>query len=137
MVKYQDQDQNQGPSSVSQNQSFSSLALKRWLQVTIPLTALTLLGAWSTYRLYTASTQGVTLAVRLKRSFITSCDDFSARKLSQDDSDISGATNSRQLRRVGNVVSIALSRLSPRNARWQQTARSVLPSHNVNRAGTG
>ncbi|CAN9426644.1 unnamed protein product [Alternaria alternata] len=137
VVKYQDQDQNQGPSSVSQNQSFSSLALKRWLQVTIPLTALTLLGAWSTYRLYTASAQGITLAVRLKRSFINSCEDLSACKLSQDDSDVSGATSSRQLRRVGNVVSIVLSRLSPRNARWQQSPRSVLPSHNVRRAGTG
>ncbi|CAN9275664.1 unnamed protein product [Alternaria alternata] len=137
VIKYQDQDQSPSQSSDFQNQSFSSLALKRWLQVTIPLTALTLLGAWSTYRLYTASAQGVTLATRLRRSFISSRNSFHIRKSPQDGSYVFGATNSGKLRRVENVVSIALSRLSPRNARWQQTNGSVLPSHNVSRAVAG
>lgn len=47
VVKYQDQDQN---ARGYETASFSSLALKRWLQVTIPLTFLTLFGAWLTYR---------------------------------------------------------------------------------------
>jgi hypothetical protein len=48
VVKYQDQDRN---ASGYEKASFSSLALERWLQVTIPLTFLTLFGAWLTYHL--------------------------------------------------------------------------------------
>ncbi|KAH7128546.1 hypothetical protein B0J11DRAFT_578738 [Dendryphion nanum] len=47
VIKYQ----NQGESdSRSRSGTFSSIALTRWLQVTLPLTALTLFGAWSTYK---------------------------------------------------------------------------------------
>jgi hypothetical protein len=58
-VKYQNQDDANGV-------SFSPLALQRWLQVTLPLTALTLLVAWSTYKLYDTSRSGMTTLERLK-----------------------------------------------------------------------
>jgi hypothetical protein len=49
--------------------SYSPLALQRWLQVTLPLTALTLLVAWSTYKLYDTSRSGMTTAERVKDIF--------------------------------------------------------------------
>jgi hypothetical protein len=61
-VKYQNQDDTNGV-------SYSPLALQRWLQVTLPLTALTLLVAWSTYKLYDTSRSGMTTAERLKDVF--------------------------------------------------------------------
>ncbi|KAF2477653.1 uncharacterized protein BDR25DRAFT_249788 [Lindgomyces ingoldianus] len=48
VVKYQNQSDASGGSN---DGSFSSLALKRWLQVTLPLTAITLAVAWSTYKI--------------------------------------------------------------------------------------
>jgi hypothetical protein len=49
VVKYQNQ--NGGKSG---NGTFSRIAMDRWLEVTLPLTALTLLIAWGTYK-YTES----------------------------------------------------------------------------------
>jgi hypothetical protein len=62
-VKYQDQDESNTDYT---NGSFSSLALERWLQVTLPLTALTLLVAWSTYKMYDTSRDGMTSIERIK-----------------------------------------------------------------------
>jgi hypothetical protein len=50
----------------SNGTAFSSLALMRWLQVTLPLTALTFLAAWSTYRSNEISRKGVTTGKCLK-----------------------------------------------------------------------
>jgi hypothetical protein len=44
IVKYQN------PDGLSGHASFSPVALSRWLQVTLPLTLITLLGAWAMYR---------------------------------------------------------------------------------------
>ncbi|KAH7390459.1 hypothetical protein BKA66DRAFT_568404 [Pyrenochaeta sp. MPI-SDFR-AT-0127] len=65
VVKYQDQDGN----NASPDGSFSALALRRWLQVTLPLTALTLFGAWSTYQIYDTSRGNLTVLERLKKNF--------------------------------------------------------------------
>ncbi|ORX98952.1 hypothetical protein BCR34DRAFT_142252 [Clohesyomyces aquaticus] len=48
VVTFQNQD---GPNGSTNSASFSSLALARWFQVTLPLTALTLFVAWTTYNL--------------------------------------------------------------------------------------
>jgi hypothetical protein len=48
IVKYQNQGQGQGLSN-DDGTSFSSIAMYRWLQVTLPLTALTLFAAWMAY----------------------------------------------------------------------------------------
>ena len=51
-MKYQNRDAN-GVGGYTE--SFSSLALKRWLQVTLPLTAFTLFCAWLSIRFYDQS----------------------------------------------------------------------------------
>ena len=55
VIKYQNQGDGDGPPD---NGSFSSTAMKRWLQVTIPLTAITLLIAWMTYKISESARQG-------------------------------------------------------------------------------
>ncbi|KAH7087651.1 hypothetical protein FB567DRAFT_350505 [Paraphoma chrysanthemicola] len=63
VVKFQDQNEF----GLSKRQvSFSSLALERWLQVTLPLTALTLFIAYSTYKMYDASRNGMSTSERIK-----------------------------------------------------------------------
>lgn len=52
IVKYQDQNSGNGnnTSSTSFMGSFSKIALERWLQVTIPLTFLTLVIGWTAFK---------------------------------------------------------------------------------------
>lgn len=47
VIKYQNQGDGENAPGTG---TFSPVALKRWLQVTLPLTALTMFGAWSTYK---------------------------------------------------------------------------------------
>ncbi|XP_014559872.1 hypothetical protein COCVIDRAFT_23857 [Bipolaris victoriae FI3] len=87
VIKYQDQNQD---SANYKNGSFSSLALKRWLQVTIPLTFVTLLGAWSTYRSYNTTVERFPFSERLKRLVpglaASPTDSRSTRGMAQGDS---------------------------------------------------
>ena len=74
IVKYQDQNQD---SANYDNGSFSNLAMKRWLQVTIPLTALTLSGAWLAFHFHGASAREMTLVERMKREMLCKASSFS------------------------------------------------------------
>ncbi|KAL6708222.1 hypothetical protein ACN47E_003406 [Coniothyrium glycines] len=68
IIKYQDQNRF---GVTPDDGSFSSLALNRWLQVTLPLTVLTLFGAWTTYQIYERSREDASTSKhggsRLKR----------------------------------------------------------------------
>ncbi|KAF2864733.1 hypothetical protein BDV95DRAFT_290014 [Massariosphaeria phaeospora] len=54
IIKYQDQRDGGG---IPGEGTFAPVAMKRWLQVTLPLTALTLCAAWATYRYTDTSRQ--------------------------------------------------------------------------------
>ncbi|KAF2230825.1 hypothetical protein EV356DRAFT_508130 [Viridothelium virens] len=58
IVKYQDQGDGNGAPG---NGTFSAVAMRRWIQVTLPLTALTLVVAYSTYKIAEHTRQGVKL----------------------------------------------------------------------------
>ncbi|KAL9080572.1 MAG: hypothetical protein Q9157_000714 [Trypethelium eluteriae] len=58
IVKYQDQGDGNGAPG---NGTFSAVAMRRWIQVTLPLTALTLVVAYSTYKIAGHTRQGVKL----------------------------------------------------------------------------
>jgi hypothetical protein len=63
VVKYQPQDSN---SMDPDGERFSALALARWLQVTLPLTALTLFGAWYAFRVYDPSAKELNVTARMR-----------------------------------------------------------------------
>lgn len=71
VVKYQNQNQNSGNSTQdnqgTSNGSFSSIALQRWIEVTVPLTALTLLVAWSSLRIAERKKEGIEYVRRKHR----------------------------------------------------------------------
>ena len=105
IVKYQDQNRE---SASYDNGSFSNLALKRWLQVTIPLTALTLFGAWLTFRFYSVSTGNLTFVERLKRAVLDTTPTEAASYVQMPPSDRSGttnATNEGSVKRLGALIS--------------------------------
>lgn len=61
MVKYQNQNSSDGFSTVtnqtSTSQTYSSLALERWFEVTLPLTFFTVIAAIYFYRKYVKHTE--------------------------------------------------------------------------------
>lgn len=132
IVKYQDQ--NQSPDNY-ENGSFSTLALERWFQVTIPLTALTLFGAWSTYRFYDVSARHLTLIPRLKHAVLHLAPPDTSSYLETQPSDLSGnqtVRNGSPVKRLRASVSRFTSRM--------QTLRnngSVLPRFEGTSTKTG
>ncbi|KAF1942092.1 hypothetical protein EJ02DRAFT_184411 [Clathrospora elynae] len=133
VVKYQDQNQSNGSNYQA---SFSALALKRWLQVTIPLTALTLFGAWSTYQIYGTSTGDLTLVERFKSTFssLKSFETSSYAQMQPEDGPASDYTT-----KFGSVRRVAhsLSKLVPCSMRWPSTSRAVLPLHDSSQPKAG
>jgi len=122
IVKYQDQNQS---SDNYENGSFSTLALERWLQVTIPLTALTLFGAWSTYRFYDVTARQLPLVPRLKRAVLhlaTSEASSYVQTLPGDLSDGQNTANEGLVKRLRT----SLSRFTSRLQRFQDN-RPILP----------
>ncbi|KAI4699389.1 hypothetical protein J4E81_004413 [Alternaria sp. BMP 2799] len=134
IIKFQDQNQN---SANYDNGSFSNLALERWLQVTIPLTALTLFGAWSTYRFYSISARDLTFVERLKRAML-----YAAPPSSEADSheqmppnhgpNNPSATTKGPAKRLG----ASISRFASRAQKFEQI-RPVLPQYEGSEAKTG
>lgn len=130
VIKYQDQDQNAGS---SENGSFSSLALERWLQVTIPLTFLTLLGAWSTYRFFNSTVEHFTFFERLKHIVpgLTSSASVSlASGTTQGYSDTNTRKDASE-RLVNSTKRLA------RIMRWFRSGRAILPFHKPTATKTG
>ncbi|KAF1851034.1 uncharacterized protein K460DRAFT_328553 [Cucurbitaria berberidis CBS 394.84] len=132
VVKYQDQDET----NADPNGSFSALALKRWLQVTLPLTALTLFGAWSTYQIYDTSSGTSTIVVRAK-STIYRLKSYGStphtRTPPQDqydphDTSICGSTWWYSRRPFKFV---------PDPLRWLRSSRSTLPLHGSSQTKNG
>lgn len=105
IVKYQDQNRE---SASYDNGSFSNLALKRWLQVTIPLTALTLFGAWLTFRFYSVSAKNSTFFERLKRAVLSTTPAEAGTYVQMPSGDRPGttnATNEGSVKRLGASIS--------------------------------
>lgn len=123
VVKYQDNNDAGGA-------AFSALALTRWLQVTLPLTALTLLVAWSTYKLYDTSRKGMTISQRMKSSFCPaeSQPEFNkAQMLAQRDT---GDKNSNDF--IQRATQCLATVLKPNY--WLQNRGSALPMHTLRHA---
>jgi hypothetical protein len=131
-VKYQDQNQS---SDDYENGSFSTLALKRWLQVTIPLTALTLFGAWSTYRFYDVTARQMTFVPRLKRALLHLTPSEASSYVQTQHGDLSGnsnVTNKGRIKRLGVSISRFIS-----NFRSSGKTGPTLPQHNGSPAKHG
>jgi hypothetical protein len=132
IVKYQYQ--NQDPANY-ENGSFSNLALKRWLQVTIPLTALTLFGAWSTYRFYSVSARDVTFFERSKRAVLNTAplDAGSYVQAPPDGSpNTHNVTDGSPAKRLGASISRFTS-----SVQQFGKSRAVLPQHEGSLAKSG
>jgi hypothetical protein len=121
-VKYQNQDDANG-------MSYSPLALQRWLQVTLPLTALTLLVAWSTYKLYDTSRSGMTTLERMKDivdgakfRFVAATDKTGCQMVAQG----SMAVNSPSAR-----IWTGLFKPGRAHTRWPRQNDSALPIHEL------
>jgi hypothetical protein len=113
IVKYQYQSQN--PANY-ENGSFSNLALKRWLQVTIPLTALTLFGAWSAYRFYSVSARDDTFFERSKRAVLSttpSAAGSSVQAPPDDGPNTHNVTNKGPFKRLSASISRLTSSIQP------------------------
>ncbi|CAO2649450.1 Nn.00g068350.m01.CDS01 [Neocucurbitaria sp. VM-36] len=124
VVKYQDQDEtNAGPDG-----SFSALALKRWLQVTLPLTALTLFGAWSTYQIYDTSRGNSTFSERTKNTFQSLKSLGTSRHTEIASQDGSDPHDVSVWNSVGRYTRRAF-RSAPDSMQWLQKGRSTLPLH--------
>ncbi|KAB2100402.1 hypothetical protein AG0111_0g11465 [Alternaria gaisen] len=132
IVKYQDQ--NQSPDKY-ENGSFSTLALERWLQVTIPLTALTLFGAWSTYRFYDVSARHLTFVPRLKHAVLHFAPPDASSYLETQPGDLSG----NQTIRNGDPVKRMRASVSRFTSRLQtfRNSRTVLPQFEGSPAKAG
>jgi hypothetical protein len=139
-VKYQDQDEF-GRSE--RDVSFSSLALERWLQVTLPLTALTLLVAWSTYKMYDSSRNGMTMSERIADIF-DSTKATSSTPTIQNEAHVQpqaavwmggGSTDGR----VWHSARLLSTFLKPIRAhtRWTRQKESPLPLHDLGNAKSG
>ncbi|EUC28208.1 hypothetical protein COCCADRAFT_109750 [Bipolaris zeicola 26-R-13] len=130
VIKYQDQDQNAGS---SENSSFSSLALERWLQVTIPLTFLTLLGAWSTYRFFNSTVEHFTFFERLKHIVpgLTS-----SASVSLASGTAQGYSDANTRKDASKRLVSSTKRLA-RIIRWFRTDRATLPSYKPTAPKTG
>ncbi|KAI4941153.1 hypothetical protein J4E91_010944 [Alternaria rosae] len=134
IVKFQDQNQS---SANYENGSFSNLALERWLQVTIPLTALTLFGAWSTYRFYSISARDLPFFERLKRAMLYSAPssseaDSHVQMPPNDGPDTPNATVEGPTKRLGASVSRFAS-----NVQQFGKVRPVLPQYEGSEAKAG
>jgi hypothetical protein len=127
-VKYQGQDDNNGV-------TFSSLALMRWLEVTLPLTALTLFVAWSTYQMYDASRDGMTTSERIKSIFGSKRYALAPSGMHASPQVGHGKINDavwRAARHLSNLV-------KPRGVhnQWSLERSSALPLHTVTQSGSG
>ncbi|KAI4708510.1 hypothetical protein J4E89_006566 [Alternaria sp. Ai002NY15] len=134
IIKFQDQNQD---SANYENGSFSNLALERWLQVTIPLTALTLFGAWSTYRFYSISARDLTVTERLKRTMLyaappSSEADSSAQMPPNDGSNTPHVTIEGPAKRL----SASISRFASTAQKFGKD-RTVLPRYEGSEAKAG
>ncbi|KAG9195927.1 hypothetical protein G6011_01048 [Alternaria panax] len=132
IVKYQDQNQS---SVAYEKGSFSTLALQRWLQVTIPLTALTLFGAWSTYRFYDVSARHLAFIPRLKRAVLHLAPSEASSHVQAQPEDLSGnqnVTSEGSVKRLGASISRLTSRLQRSGKR-----PSALPRYQGDLAKSG
>ncbi|KAF2823722.1 hypothetical protein CC86DRAFT_59106 [Ophiobolus disseminans] len=138
VVKYQDQDDN---NVVHKNGSYSPLALERWLQVTLPLTALTLLVAWSTYKMYDTSRSGMTASERIKDicsnampTFVTPSD--KAQTPLYGTIRLGGSSRTDSAWPSARLVSNFLKPIRA-HTRWPQKIDSPLPLHDMGNTKTG
>ncbi|KAJ6191814.1 hypothetical protein J3E72DRAFT_35523 [Bipolaris maydis] len=130
VIKYQDQDQNAGN---SENGSFSSLALERWLQVTIPLTFLTLFGAWSTYRFFNSTVEHFTFFERLKY-IIPGLTSSTSVSLASGTSQ--GYSNTNAQKGISKRLVSSTKRFA-RILRWFRSDRAILPFYKPTAPKTG
>ena len=133
VVKYQDQEDT---NTNHKNGSYSPLALERWLQVTLPLTALTLLVAWSTYKMYDTSRSGMTASARIKdicgnaiSPFITLNDKTEASTQTHDPTGMGGSATPSSVWPSARLPTF----LKPIRAytRWPRRTDSPLPLHDM------
>jgi hypothetical protein len=124
VIKYQDQNQD---SANYENGAFSSLALKQWLQVTISLTTVTVLGVWLTYRIYDTSTGYSSSSERLKHTPFASESSLSnpyTQMLNEEGYTITRGSVRQAITQLFNTVS---------SMKWSRDGGAVLP---LNESGT-
>jgi hypothetical protein len=128
VIKYQDQNQE---SANYERGAFSSLALERWLEVTIPLTSVTVLGAWLTYRVYDTSNGYSSLSERLKHTLFASesfSSDSYAHMLNEEGHTVTGGFVRRAITQLFNTIS---------KMKWLQNSGAVLPLNESSTIKTG
>ncbi|KAH8724818.1 hypothetical protein GQ44DRAFT_249388 [Phaeosphaeriaceae sp. PMI808] len=127
VVKYQNQDGggSEGSNENHKNGSFSSIALERWLQVTLPLTALTLLVAWSTYKMYDTSRDGMTTSERFRDIFNSAKARLTPSFLQSSEQTSADATDNSKWHTARRFIEL----FSPRHGHtsWAHEKGTILP----------
>ncbi|KAF2031394.1 hypothetical protein EK21DRAFT_63388, partial [Setomelanomma holmii] len=132
VVKYQDQDEF---GNSRRKISFSSLAMERWLQVTLPLTAMTLLIAWLTYKMYDTSRRDMTTTERLRSLYEDARAWIGLPINSEEDTAAGSNMNQHMWRTAGNIAT--LFRPIRANTKTTQQNGSLLPMNNIGQPMTG